>query len=254
MTLEISTPGRMGTAFSVLFLITARGGSRGVPGKNLRTLGGLSLVAIKAIAARGSRYCTRLIISTDSEEIALEAKRYGAEVPFMRPAELASDTAQSADVIEHAMDQLEARGEHYDAIMLLEPSSPFTRAEDFDAAVELMARTNAQAVVGMRRMEVNSVFVGSMDEQGCIGEIVRKMESLRSVLRQDRRPEYTMNGALYLFRWEYFRTHKNIYHDEHGVYGYVMPDALSLEIDEMKDLHLAEFLVDKGYIDLANWR
>ena len=84
---------RLGT-LKILFLITARGGSKGVPGKNLRELGGISLVGFKAISAKKSKYCSRLIISTDSPEIQENARRYGVEVPFTRPAELASDTAQ----------------------------------------------------------------------------------------------------------------------------------------------------------------
>lgn len=237
----------------ILYLITARGGSKGVPNKNVREIGGLSLVGFKARAAKKATSCTRLVISTDSETIATEAKRHGAEVPFMRPAELASDASKSSDVIAHAISWFEERGERYDAIMLLEPSSPFARPEDFDGAAALMEKTGANAVVGMRRMEVSSVFVGAMDGEGRIGEIVTKMKAQTAVLRQETKPEFTMNGGLYLFKWDYFKAHRNIYHDERGVYGWVMPDELSLEIDEMRDLYYAEFLIDKKYIDLSIW-
>jgi CMP-N,N'-diacetyllegionaminic acid synthase len=238
----------------VLYLITARGGSKGIPGKNLRRLGGLSLVGFKARAAKKAKHCTRLVISTDSTDIAEEASRHGVEVPFMRPAELASDTAKSADVIDHAMRHFEERGERYDAVMLLEPSSPFTRAEDFDGAHALMEKTKASAVVGMRRMEVSSVFVGPMDDDKGIRQIVRQMKQERGVLRQETRREYTMNGGLYLFGWDFFRTHRNIYHDEERTFGYEMPDLHSLEIDEPRDLALAEFLVEKNYVSLSHWQ
>lgn len=237
----------------ILYLITARGGSKGVPNKNVREIGGLSLVGFKARAAKKSTSCARLVISTDSETIAAEAKRHGAEVPFMRPPELASDAAKSSDVIAHTIAWFEERGERYDAIMLLEPSSPFARPADFDGAVALMEKTGANAVVGMRRMEVSSVFVGTMDSDGRIGEIVTKMKAQTAVLRQETKPEFTMNGGLYLFKWEYFKAHRNIYHDESGVYGWVMPDELSLEIDEMRDLYYAEFLIDKKYVDMSIW-
>lgn len=236
-----------------VFLITARGGSKGVPGKNLRQLGGLSLIGFKARAAKRSPFCSRLMISTDSEEIAAEARRHDVEVPFLRPSELATDTAKSSDVIAHAIEWLEGQGERYDAVMLLEPSSPFTRAADFDGAVRLMQESGAKAVVGMRRMEVNSTFVGPLGEGGKIDAIVRKMKAQAGSLRQEMATEYTMNGCLYLFGWDYFKAHRNIYHDEAGVYGYVMPDELSVEIDEPRDLSYAEFLVDKGYVDLSNW-
>ncbi|WP_394838074.1 acylneuraminate cytidylyltransferase family protein [Pendulispora rubella] len=240
---------------NILFLMTARGGSKGVPRKNLRELSGLSLIGYKAGAARRSKYCQRIVISTDSEEIQTEARRFGVEVPFTRPAELASDTASSADVIWHAMDyfdETEGKG-HFDAIMLLEPSAPFARAEDYDRAVELMMRTRANAVVGMRKVEVSSVFVGGLDAEGRIPTIVRKMREFRSSPgRQEVPAEYTMNGALYLFGWDYFRAHRNIYHDE-NTYGLVMPQNVSLEIDEMHNLAYAEFLVERGYVDKSDY-
>jgi len=241
-----------------LYLITARGGSKGVPGKNLKKLGGLSLVGFKARAAKKTKSCTKLAISTDAEDIAEDARAHGAEVPFIRPPELASDTAKSSDVIAHAIAFYEGKGERYDAIMLLEPSAPFARPEDYDGAVAMMQNTGANAVVGMRRMEVSSTFVGPIDEDGRIGNIVKKMKRERvgngGQLRQEMRPEFTMNGALYLFGWEFFKTHENIYADENGTYGYVMPDELSLEIDEMRDLSYAEFLVDNGYVDISIWK
>jgi CMP-N,N'-diacetyllegionaminic acid synthase len=238
----------------ILFLITARGGSRGVPGKNLRRLAGRSLVAFKAIAARKSRHCTRLIVSSDSLDIQDEARRYGAEVPFTRPQELASDTAASADVVWHAMQWIEAEGgPAFDALMLLEPSAPFTRPLDYDRAVELMDARSADVVVGMREMDVSSRFVGPMAQDGSIAEIVTRIKNLASLRRQDFPLEYTMNGALYLVRWEFFRHHRGFYRDPARTYGYPMPPEYSLEIDSLADLRYAEFLVERGYIDLSPW-
>ena len=106
--------------------MVGRGGSKGLPGKNLRRIGGKSLVAFKAIAAKKSHCCSRLVVSSDSIDIQEEARRHGAEVLFDRPADLASDTASSSDVVLHAMDWIERNeGRRYDAVMLLEPSSPF---------------------------------------------------------------------------------------------------------------------------------
>lgn len=240
---------------NTLFLITARGQSKGVPKKNLRQLGGISLVGFKAISALRSKYCTRLILSSDDPEIQEEALKYGADVPFTRPAELATDTASSFDVIRHAMDWIEAEtDEHYDALMLLEPSAPFARFVDFDSAVEIMLEHDASAVIGMRATEVNSLYVAPMDEQGRITELIDKVESLKHKRRQDFRQEYTANGALYLFKWELFKQHHTMYADREKSYGYVMDRYHSVEIDEMIDLHWAEFLVEKGYIDLSYWK
>lgn len=242
---------------NVLFLITARGGSKGVPRKNLQQIGGISLVGYKAISARKSRHCARLIISTDSPEIQDDARAYGVEVPFTRPAELAGDTAKSGPVILHAMEWLEMEGQDsYDAVMLLEPSSPFARAEDYDGAIELMVRHDANAVVGVRPMEVAGTVVGPLDTEGRLTAIVDKLHVAREQAgrRQTLGQEYTMNGALYLFRWDYFKQHQWIYHDRNGVFGYVMDRFHSVEIDEPVDLAWAEFLVASGRVPLDPWR
>ena len=239
----------------ILFLITARGGSKSVPGKNLRRVSGISLVGFKAISAKRSKYCTRLIISTDSPEIQEDASSYGVDVPFTRPAELATDTASSLDVITHAMEWIENEtDESYDAVMLLEPSSPLTRPFDYDNAVEIMIKHEANVVVGMRETEINSTFVGPMDPHGRITPIIDQIKARHHLRRQDLEPEYTMNGGLYLFKWDYFKKNKAIYHDREGTYGYVMDRLYSIEIDEIIDLHWVEFLVDHGYVDKSYWK
>lgn len=241
----------------VLFLITARGGSKGVPGKNLRRIEGISLVGYKAISARKSHHCSRLIISTDSPEIQDDARGYGVEVPFTRPAELASDTAKSGPVIMHAMEWIEQEGrERYDAVMLLEPSSPFARAEDYDSAVALMTRHDANAVIGVRPMEVAGTVVGPLDAEGRMTAIIDKLHAARAQTgrRQTLGQEYTMNGALYLFKWDYFKQHQWIYQDRDKVFGYVMDRFHSVEIDEPVDLAWAEFLASRGYVPLDSWR
>src|ERR1700754_987949 len=193
----------MADSAQILFLLVGRGGSKGLPGKNLREIGGLSLIGYKAVAARQSRYCTRLIVSSDSAEIRSEAKRHGAEILFERPAKLATDTASSNDVVLHAMDWIEAHEKRrYDAIMLLEPSSPFARPEHFDHAIELFVARKAGLVVGMRETELPSVFVGRLGSDGSIGGIVEKRLKTPAQRRQDQPPEVTMNGALYLIGWE----------------------------------------------------
>lgn len=239
----------------VLFLITARGGSKSVPRKNLLQLDGISLVGFKAISAKKSRYCCRLIISTDSQEIQEDALRYGVEVPFTRPAELASDTAATEDVVMHALRTIEAEGgEPYDAVMLLEPSSPFATHEHYDNAIRLMEEKGANLVVGMKPVTVNSVFQGPLDEQGRITSIINKMQALDALRRQDVAQEFTMNGALYLMNWAFFRATGKRYVDPELSYGLVMDAEHSIEIDEPIDYEFARFLVESGRIDLSEWR
>ncbi len=239
----------------VLFLLVGRGGSKGLPGKNLREIGGLSLIGYKAKAALQSRYCARLIVSSDNAEIRNEAMRHGAEMLFERPAELATDTASSNDVVLHAMDWIEAHeGRRYDAIMLLEPSSPFARPEHFDQAVELFVARKAALVVGMRETEVASIFVGTLGSDGSIGGIVEKMLRTPAQRRQDQPPEVTMNGALYLVSWEAMRKHRKVYADPAASYGILMDRLHSIEIESAADLAYASYVIDHGMLDASPWR
>ena len=239
----------------VLFLITARGGSKGIPGKNLKEIGGLPLVGFKAISAQRSKYCSRLVISTDSPEIQEVARSFGVEVPFTRPAELATDDASSLDVVAHAMEWIEAEtDDQYDALMLLEPSSPFTRPIDYDNAMDMMLERDANLVVGMREISINSVYAGALGEAGRITQIIDQLVQRPAHQRQETAQEYTMNGGLYLFKWDFFKKHRAIYQDREKSYGYVMDKHHSVEIDEPEDLDWCQFLVECGYVDMADWR
>jgi len=235
-----------------LFLITARGGSKGVPRKNLRKIGGLSLLGFKIRSALASKHCDRVVVSTDSEEIAAEALALGAEVPFMRPDELATDNASSFDVVRHAMDFCEAAGEAYDGIMLLEPSSPFAMGTDYDAAIELFERERASLVVGVVHHKINTVYIAEM-EGTCIAPIIDKLISIKNTNRQSKAPQFTMNGTFYLFPWNVLRDHETIYWDRAGSHGIVMEPERSIEIDEEMDLVWAEFLVERGIVSMDPW-
>lgn len=239
----------------VLHVITARGGSKGVPGKNLEQIGGLSLIGYKARAAQRSTHCARLILSTDDPQLQAEGRALGVEVPFVRPAELATDTASSEAVLLHAMQWVEAeegRGA-YDAIMLLQPSAPFARARDLDGAVELMQRTDATVVLGMREVDVPRAFVSSMTPDGRLPQLIDQLRGLSGLRRQDQVPEYTMNGALFLMRWEALRSTRSRYVDREGTVGYVMDRAHSVDIDTPDDLAWARYLVATGRVDVTEW-
>lgn len=239
----------------VLFLVIGRMGSKGVPGKNIREVGGLPLIAYKILSARKSTFCSRLIVSTENSEISEIARRYGAETPFVRPTELASDTASSMDVVEHAMGWVEENtSELYDALMLLEPSSPFATSMDYDNAINLMIKKDASVVVGIKEAEVSSCFVGPVDPEGRITTIVDSIKKLDSHRRQDVEKEFTMNGAFYLARWEFLRKYRSFYFDRERTYGLPMDSFHSIEIDEVIDFRWAEFLVNKGYIDISHWK
>ena len=239
----------------VLFLIVARGGSKSIPKKNLLKIHGISLVGFKAISARKCKYCTKLVISTDSQEIQEDARQYGVDVLFTRPAILATDTAATDDVILHAMEYIKTQtNERYDAVMLLEPSSPFATHHDYEKAVEMMLSNNANVILGMREVSVNSIFQGPMDNQLRIGSIIRKIMNITGLRRQDVAQEYTMNGALYLMKWDFFEKHRNRYCDPDNTYGLIMKREYSLEIDEGMDYEYAQFLVERGHVDISYWK
>ena len=245
----------MADTTQILFLLVGRGGSKGLPGKNLREISGLSLIGYKARSARQSRFCSRLIVSSDSADIRNEAVRHGAEMLFERPAELATDTASSDEVVLHAMDWIEAHEQRrYDAIMLLEPSSPFARPEHFDEAIDLFQARTASLVVGMRETEVSSVFMGTLGADGSIGGIVDRMLTTPAQRRQDQPIEVTMNGALYLVGWDAMRKHRKIYADPTASYGILMDRLHSIEIESAADLAYASYVIEHGMIDANPWQ
>jgi N-acylneuraminate cytidylyltransferase/CMP-N,N'-diacetyllegionaminic acid synthase len=232
----------------------SRNGFKGVPGKNLRRIAGLSLLGFKARAAQASATCARLMISTDSVEIQEEARRHGVEVPFTRPAELASDIATSASVVAHTIAWLEENERaRYDAIMLLEPSSPFATPAHFDAAVDLFSARAADLVVGMRHAEPPTTFIGPRTPDASIAPIVHKMNQAAGLRRQDQAEEWTMNGSLYLFRWSAFKASGKIYGAPERCFGLLMDRWHSIEIEAPEDLAFAEFAVAQGYVDTTPW-
>ncbi len=236
----------------VLFIITARGGSKGVPKKNIRMLGGLPLVAYKIISARKCKYTSRVIVSTDDEEIAKISKRYGAEVPFLRPKELATDIASSMDVVLHAMNWIKNNDkDSYDYVCMLEPSSPFASYQDLNNAIDLISSSNADTLLGMKEAEISTNFIHELDNNGGLSEFYYAIRKLSSVRRQDQKKEYTMNGCMYIAKWNYFEKYK-LFHSENSI-PYIMSEEKSIEIDTILDYELACSIVEKGVIDVSLW-
>jgi len=237
----------------VLFVIAARGGSKGVPRKNIKMVGSLPLIAYKIIAAKKCNVDKRIILSTDDEEIADVGVKYGAEVPFMRPDFLATDSANSVDVVEHAMQWVNQNDkETYDYICLLEPSSPFASYLDLSNALSLIEKSNADTLLGMREVEVNKVFIHSLDSNHRLSYFYHAIKELEKVRRQDQEKEYTMNGCMYIAKWDYFEKYK-MFHSENSV-PYIMPEENSIEIDSVYNYKMACFIVENSMIDLSLWQ
>ncbi|MFN9583044.1 MAG: cytidylyltransferase domain-containing protein, partial [Bacteroidota bacterium] len=133
----------------ILSIIPARSGSKGVPGKNTKLLGGKPLIAYTIESAKQSKWLTDIVVSTDSESIATLAREHGAVVPFIRPAELATDSAKSIDVVVHTLTELQNQNKLYDAVVLLQPTNPFRPAGLLDEAIERFNKTTCDALVSV---------------------------------------------------------------------------------------------------------
>lgn len=218
----------------VLGLVVARGGSKGVPRKNLRLLGGRPLIAWTIEAAKASSCLDALVISTDDPEIAETARQNGCEVPFLRPAELAGDTVGAMPVVMHAIRTLEEAGRHFDWIVLLQPTSPFRSASDIDAAVKLCFDGEAPACVSLVEADKSPWWMVSLNDAGRMETL---MEST-AVRRQDLPVAYAYNGAVYVARISWLAQSGSFIAPE--TLGYVMPRDRSLDIDGEWDFQLAE--------------
>ncbi len=237
----------------ILYVVTARGGSKGVPKKNVKEIGGLPLVAYKIISAKRTKFEKRIIVSTDDNEIAEVSKRYGAEVPFIRPDYLASDTASSMDVVSHAIEWIDNNDmQKYDYVCMLEPSSPFMSYRQMDEALDMMIERDADTMLGMKLVDVSSVFIHPLDNNGHLSNHYNAIRNMKSVRRQDQVPEYTMNGCIYVAKYEYFKNNKS-FHSVNSV-PYIMPEEFSIEIDSPLNLLFARFLAENGAIDLSDWK
>jgi CMP-N,N'-diacetyllegionaminic acid synthase len=224
----------------VLALIPARRGSKGLALKNIRPLHGKPMLAWPIISALGSRYVDRVVVSTDDAEFAGIAREHGAETPFLRPPELASDTALSIGFITHALDTLEAAGDQYDYIVLLEPTSPLTEAEDVDAALERLhsSRSIADAIVGVSTLVgAHPAFLVRVRNSGLLcPATVPKFELLPR--RQDTEELYALDGSLYISDVRAIRRENGFYHER--TLPYVTPRYKSFEVDDLVDFICVE--------------
>ncbi|MCH8042455.1 MAG: acylneuraminate cytidylyltransferase family protein [Planctomycetes bacterium] len=224
----------------VLSVITARGGSKGIPKKNIAPLGGRPLIAWSIEASLSASLVSRTIVSTDDEEIAAVAAEWGAEVPFMRPAELSGDTApHDATVLHAAQWHIEDTGSRPDYVLLLQPTSPFRTPADIDAAVRLAIETGADSVVGVQQALSHPMLTKRIDERGRLHAFGVAADGYAR--RQDLPPAHITNGAIYLARGEVLFERRSL-QGEHVV-AYEMPAERSLDIDTPWDLHVANLIV-----------
>jgi CMP-N-acetylneuraminic acid synthetase len=224
----------------VLGLIPARGGSKGIPGKNVRLLGGRPLLAWTAATALASRRLSRVVLSTDDEGIAAAGRCCGLDVPFLRPAELARDDTPTLPVVRHALETLD---DGFEAVCLLQPTSPFRRAEDVDACIAMLEERELDSVVSVLPVppEHNPCWVYFEDGAGLLRLATGEEQPIPR--RQELPPAFHRDGSVYVIRRDVVMQ-GSLYGRRLG--GYVMPDAgRSVNLDTPADWERAERVVQE---------
>ena len=218
----------------ILALIPARGGSKGIKDKNIIPLAGKPLIAYSIEAAKKSKYIDSIVVTTDSEKIAEVAKRYGARVPFLRPAELAADTSKTIDAVLHAIKTLKSMGENYDRLVLLQPTQPLRTTDDIGKAIELYYESGENGLVSISSVDDSPLLIRSIDEDGKLINLLSQNSTCR---RQDMPNYYKVNGCIYINKID--EINENTSFNDNKV-PFIMDKEHSIDIDELSDLWMAE--------------
>lgn len=222
-----------------LAVITARSGSKGLKDKNIKLLNGKPLMAYTIEAALQSGMFQEVYVSTDSEEYAQIAIEHGASVPFLRTEENATDSASSWDTVAEALSQYKERGQQFDTVCLLQPTSPLRTGEDIRAGYQMFQEKNAAAVLSVTPTDHSPLWCGTLPEDGCLDGFISEetLETPRQML-----PEfYRINGALYILKTDRVVSKPDLYSAD--CFAYVMPRERSMDIDEELDFGMAEYLM-----------
>jgi len=220
----------------VLALITARGGSKGLPHKNVLDAGGKPLIAWSIEAALKSEVVDRVVLSSDDDEIMETAKAWGCDVPFRRPTDLASDTATSMAVVLHTLAQLA----DYEYVVLLQPTSPLRTSADIDAAFALMTSTGAPSCVSVCEADQSPYWMFRVERGGKLESLLS--EEITVTRRQDLPPIYVLNGAIYIARVDWLLESQSFLAE--GCVAYQMPKERSIDIDNREDFEAFRRIVE----------
>ncbi len=222
-----------------LCLMLARGGSKGVPGKNIKPLMGRPLMAYTIEAVQQAGFFDRFILSTDAPEIAAVAESYGVEVPFLRPAELSGDHASALDAIVHALKWVEAHDKKYDYVQYIFPTAPLRTAEDIRNGAEWLLHKKGDMVLSVCETDQPLAWMNTLPPDKSLKNFVPK--EFRDHNRQDLPLSYRINGSIYVAKWEVFYERRDWF--DQNTYAYVMPRERSIDIDSPLDFKLAELMM-----------
>lgn len=220
----------------ILAVIPARGGSKGVPHKNIKQLAGKPLIAWTIEVARQSKYITTTIVSTDDEEICAVAKEYGAEVPFMRPPHLAEDDTPGVAPILQAIEQCP----DYDYVVVLQPTSPLRTTEDIDGAIEKMLAHKRDFCVSVAEATQSPYWMYTLKDENNMQPLIDKPLVVR---RQDLPKAYILNGAVYVAKVEELKKTETFLTPE--TVAYEMPEERSFDIDVERDFYICERMKER---------
>jgi CMP-N-acetylneuraminic acid synthetase len=235
----MATSSAASKAPGVLAIIPAREGSKRLPRKNLRPLGGLPLIAWSIRAAREAGV-EEVMVTTDSPEIAEVSRNAGAAVPFLRPPELATDTASTFDAVRHAVDfYREQMGRTFEFVLLLQPTSPLRGGEDIEAALRLQGETASDAVISVCETGHSPLWSNTLPPDRSLEGFLGEDAARRS---QDLPTYYRLNGAIYLCRTERLLREKTFFF-LNRIHAHVMPRERSVDIDTELDFAFAECLL-----------
>lgn len=232
---------------SLLAIICARGGSKGIPQKNVMNLYGKPLIAWTIESAKQSKFITRCVLSSDDPEIMEVAKCFGCEVPFVRPKELALDDTPGIAPVLHAIDKLP----FHDYVMLLQPTSPLRVSEDIDNSFKQCVTMDAPACVSVTQASAHPFL--TFELRGINNELKPFSNSFEVAVARQKLPKaYILNGAIYLAKTEWLLETKSFLTDE--TVGYIMPEDRSIDVDKLEDLILAEHHLKRLYPDNINYK
>jgi len=218
----------------ILGIITARGGSKGIPRKNIQILSGKPLIAWTIIEAQKSQYIDKIILSSDDKEIIDISKQWGCEVPFVRPKKFAKDDTSSVIPVLHAVQQLPG----FDYIVLLQPTSPLRSVEDIDGCIDLCFQKNSNICVSVTSSTINSFLLCKITKSLCLEPFLQEGFIPR---RQDTPELYIINGAVYVAKIDWLKQTQSFLTPE--TMAYVMPQIRSLDIDTELDMKICEQLL-----------
>jgi N-acylneuraminate cytidylyltransferase len=223
----------------VLGIIPARGGSKGVPRKNIRELAGKPLIAWTIEEGKKSAYIDRLILSSDDEEIMEVAKKWGCDVPFVRPDELAKDETPGVEPVLHALNTL---SEPYHYIVVLQPTSPLRRVDDIDRCLKLCVDTHSPSCASITESDKSPYWMYTLEKKGRLRAILKSEKKYSR--RQDFPKVYALNGAVYVAKTEWVKKYKELVSSE--TIGYIMPKSRSLDIDNEIDFQICRIFLSNS--------